>query len=130
MVQQFTGFITDDGSKFACEADAHKHEIGQAIRAKFPAMLSSVGTIMDNLEWFAALLSPMAPIPANHPQPLDKPPLAGTCLHTRTRQTGNRKICMDCSIIMPDPCPKGGNHDWQSDGALTETCTKCEEGRA
>lgn len=112
MVQEFTGFITDDGSKFACAADAHKHEIAQAIRAKFPAMLLAVGIIMDNVEWFAALLSPMAPAPINHPEPSDKPPLG------RLIDTGHRKpvsasrersapkvTYIDEPVADDDPCP-------------------------
>ncbi len=200
MVQEFTGFITDDGSKFACAADAHKHEIAQAIRAKFPAMLSAVGIIMDNVEWFATLLSPMAPAPINHPEPSARPPL-GPCPRcddlgllaaiepTQSRNTHDGKsiegrrveicpeigcqgrekrigppavsatqyidanvaddcehtsvswapdgdpTCSTCGKNLKDvpgvdTCPKGMNHDWKSEGLLSDVCAKCGEGRA
>ena len=116
MVQPFTGFITKDGSKFACEADAHKDEIQKAISIKFPGMKASIiHDIIANVEWFASLLSPLAPKPINHPETLDKPPL---------------------SLVADDPCSKGGNHDWvnQSNAGslcyLIDECSKCQEGRA
>lgn len=143
MVKPFNGFMADDGTKFACEADAHRYEIQQQIATKFPGMKSAISTIMDNAEWFAVLLSPLAPKPENHPAHAARPPLAGTtlpasdkpkwdaCQHNATKQTGNDKRCLTCNEKLPDPCPKGGDHDWVAQhNGLVDECTKCKEGRA
>lgn len=70
MVTPFTGFKAEDGSKFECEADAYRHEIKAAIISKHPAIKSSIGIIMDDIEWFANILLPVSSI-------LNKPPLTG-----------------------------------------------------
>lgn len=78
MVKPFTGFITEDGHKFDKELDAHKHEISVTISKEMPALKSSIGAIMDNVDRLAEILSPLSPKANQPPLDSDKPPLSQT----------------------------------------------------
>lgn len=75
MVKPFTGFITEDGHKFDKELDAHKHEISVTISKEMPALKSSIGAIMDNVDRLAEILSPLSPKANQPPLSSKKPPL-------------------------------------------------------